>query len=121
MQTFPNIQFIVSTHSPLVISNIKVDGEKNKLIKLDNSNNTYTKQYIDNIYGIDYTTGLMDIMGAKYRASSIDNLIDSIVILASRNREADAEKIKKELYTIVGENNEHIKSEIDSRIEMNKK
>ena len=119
-KTFPKIQFIVTTHSPLVISNFKAD-ENNKIIKLEYDGNKYWNQTVENIYGIDYTTGLMDIMGAKYRASSIDNLIDSIVILASRGRVEDAEKIKKELYAIVGENNTHIKSEIDSRIEMNKK
>ena len=83
--------------------------------------NNYWNEEVENIYGIDYTTGLTDVMGARYRASSIDNLIDSIVILASRNRLEDAEKIKKELYAIVGENNTHIKSEIEGRIEMNKK
>uniref|UniRef100_UPI00404B8563 AAA family ATPase n=2 Tax=Flavobacterium sp. TaxID=239 RepID=UPI00404B8563 len=119
-KTFPHIQFIVTTHSPLVISNFKAD-EKNKIIKLERDGNNYWNEEVENIYGIDYTTGLMDIMGAKYRASSIDNLIDSIVILASRNRLEDAEKIKKELYAIVGENNEYIENEIESRIEMNKK
>ena len=118
-KTFPKIQFIVTTHSPLVISNFKAD-ENNKIIKLEHDGNKYWNQTLENIYGIDYTTGLMDIMGAKYRASSIDNLIDSIVILASRNRNEDAEKIKRELYAIVGEDNDHIKSEIDTRIEMNK-
>jgi hypothetical protein len=60
-------------------------------------------------------------MGAPYRASTIDNLIDSIVILSSRNRQADAEKLRNELYEIVGNNNEHINKEIESRIEMNNK
>lgn len=119
-RTFPKIQFIVTTHSPLVISNFKSD-ENNKIIKLMHNGNDYSSEVVDNIYGIDYSTGLTEVMGAKYRASTIDNLIDSIVILASRNRHEDAEKIKKELYTIVGENNAHIKTEIESRIEMNKK
>lgn len=118
--TFPEIQFIVTTHSSLVISNFKSD-KKNKIIKLMHDGNNYSNEVVENIYGIDYSTGLTEVMGAKYRASTIDNLIDSIVILVSRNRLEDAEKIKRELYAIVGENNEHIKSEIQSRIEMNKK
>lgn len=119
--TFPNIQFIVTTHSPLVISNFKVDDNKCRLIKLTTENNNYSREYVENIYGIDYTTGLTEIMGAPYRASTIDNLIDSIVILSSRNRQADAEKLRNELYEIVGNNNEHINKEIESRIEMNNK
>ena len=79
-KTFPQIQFIVTTHSPLVISNFKVDKD-NKIIKLEHDGNNYSNQAVDNIYGIDYTTGLMEIMGAKYRASSIDNLIEG----ASKN------------------------------------
>jgi len=119
-KTFPLIQFIVTTHSPLVISNFKADAN-NKIIKLEHDGNNYSNQTVDNIYGIDYTTGLMEIMGAKYRASSIDNLIDSIVILTSRNRVEDAEKLKNELYAIIGKNNTYVKKEIDTRIEMNKK
>ena len=53
--------------------------------------------------------------------NTIDNLIDSIVILSSKNRQADAEKLRNELYEIVGNNNEHINKEIESRIEMNNK
>lgn len=119
--TFQDIQFIVTTHSPLVISNFKVDDKKCRLIKLTTENNNYSREYVENIYGIDYTTGLTEIMGALYRASTIDNLIDSIVILSSRNRQADAEKLRNELYEIVGNNNEHINKEIESRIEMNNK
>lgn len=91
------------------------------MIKLTTENNDYSREYVENIYGIDYTTGLTEIMGALYRASTIDNLIDSIVILSSRNRQADAEKLRNELYEIVGNNNEHINKEIESRIEMNNK
>lgn len=118
--TFPEIQFIVTTHSPLVISNFKSD-KKNKIIKLMHVGNNYSNEVVENIYGIDYSTGLTEVMGAKYRASNIDNLINSIVILTSRNRLEDAEKIKEELYAIVGENNAHIKNEIDTRIKKNKK
>ncbi len=119
-KTFPEIQFIVTTHSPLVISNFK-SNERNKIVKLIQDGNNYTNEVVENIYGIDYSIGLTEVMGAKYRASTIDSLIDSIVILASRNKIEDAEKMKKELYEIVGENNEFILNEIDARIEMNKK
>ncbi len=120
-KTFPNMQFIISTHSPLVISNLKADGLENKIVKLKNAGTEYWNEDIENVFGIDYTTSLMEVMGAKYRASTIDNLIDSIVILASRNRVDDAEKLKNELSAIVGENNHYIQKEIESRIEMNKK
>lgn len=118
-KTFPGIQFIVTTHSPLVISNFRAD-DANKIIKLEHDGNNYWNENVENVFGIDYSTGLSEVMGASYRASTIDNLIDSIVILSARDRSEDAEKIKHELYAIVGENNIQIKKEIENRIEMNK-
>jgi len=117
-KTFPLIQFIVTTHSPLVISNFKADL-KNKLIKLEHEGNNYSNKNVDNIYGIDYTTGLMDIMDAKYRSSDIDNLIDSYVILKLRKNEVAAQKIWKEIFAIVGEDNVRIKNEINNKVEAN--
>lgn len=118
--TFPEIQFIVSTHSPLVISNLKSDNTDNKIIKLENDGTHYFSNNIENIYGIDYTTGLVDIMEAKYRPSTIDNLVDSYVILKIRNKEIEAEKIWNEIFSIVGTNNERIKKEIEDKVEANK-
>lgn len=118
-KTFPKIQFIVTTHSPLVISNFKAD-ENNKIIKLEHDGNKYWNHTVENIYGIDYTTGLMDIMGAKYRPSSIDNLIDSYVILKLHNKELESLKIWNEIFQLVGEGNEKIEKEINDKIKANR-
>lgn len=118
-KTFPQIQFIVTTHSPLVISNFKAD-EKNKIIKLERDGNNYSNQTIENIYGIDYTTGLMDIMGAIYRPSTIDNLIDSYVILKIHNKEDESKKMWEEIFKLVGVGNKKIEEEINAKIEANK-
>lgn len=119
-KTFPEIQFIVTTHSPLIVSNLKVDNIQNKIIKLENEGLNYSQEPIENFYGIDYTTGLMDIMDAQYRPSTIDNLIDSYVILKLRNKEEGALKIWTEIFSIVGENNERIKTEINEKLEANR-
>lgn len=119
-KTFPSIQFIFTTHSPLVITNYKSD-DANRIIQLKNDGNMYSNQKVENVYGIDYNIGLTEVMGAKYRASTINNLIDSIVILTVRNRHDDANNLKKELFDIVGENNTLIQKEIDNRIAMNKR
>lgn len=115
--TFPKIQFIVTTHSPLVISNFKSD-ENNKIISLEHDGNAYSKKSIENIYGIDYNTGLTEIMGANYRKSSIDKLIDSIVILKKYQNETQAGKIKDELLKLIG-NNKFIDEEIEKRVKQN--
>lgn len=119
-KTFPKIQFVVSTHSPLVITNLKVDGIEDKIVTLENDGNNFSRKYLGNIYGIDYTTGLMDIMGAKYRSSDIDNLIDSYVTLKLRNKDEGAKKIWEEIFSIVGTKNERIAKEINDKVEANR-
>ena len=51
-KTFPKIQFIVSTHSLLVISNLKSENNSNKIIRLENDGLTYSNEPVENIYGI---------------------------------------------------------------------
>ena len=118
-KTFPEIQFIVSTHSPLVISNLKEADEygQNKIIKLLNENGDYINEDIENIYGIDYITSLMDVMEAKYRPSTIDKLIDTYVALKARKKEIEALLVYEKLKTIFnGEPNQYIKNEIDRKL-----
>jgi predicted ATP-binding protein involved in virulence len=120
-KTFPLIQFIVSTHSPLVISNLKEKEENgnNKIIKMTKNDELFENEVIENIYGIDYNTSLAEIMDANFRASDIESLIDSYVMMKSRNKDVIAENIKKELFDIVGENNEIIQKEIDRKLQAN--
>lgn len=117
-RSFPNIQFIITTHSPLVLSNFKADAD-NKIIKLEHEGNDYSNADIENIYGIDYNTGLTEVMGASYRESELDKLIDSIVILMKFKKIDQADALKKELISLVGENNKHIQLEIDKRLAQN--
>lgn len=79
-KTFPKIQFIVTTHSPLVISNFKADTN-NKIIKLENDGNEYWNEDVENVYGIDYTTNLMEIMEVAPRSSTIDKYINAYLFL----------------------------------------
>lgn len=116
-KTFPKIQFIVTTHSPLVVSNFKSD-KNNKIISLEHDGNNYSNKSVENIYGIDYNTGLTEIMGTNYRKSSIDKLIESIVILKKYKNDTQAEKIKEELLKLVGKNN-FIDEEIEKRVKQN--
>ncbi len=117
-KTFPLIQFIVSTHSPLVISNLKQNDEKNKIIKLLNNEGNYLNEPVENIYGVDYITGLM-MMDSKYRISTIDKLIDAIVRLKTRNKEVEAVAIRAKLDEIVGANNRLIDEEINKKLKSN--
>ena len=73
---FPRIQFIASTHSPVVLTNFKQD-ENNYVYRLNrDSNSTYSIQKIDYSYGIDYNSLLTDLMGTKVRNSILRKYID---------------------------------------------
>jgi predicted ATP-binding protein involved in virulence len=117
-KTFPLIQFIVSTHSPLVISNLKQSNSENKVIKLINEGLEFKNEPVENIYGVDYITTLV-VMDTKYRISTIDKLIDAYVSLKTRNKEIEAKSVRLKLDEIVGFNNRLIEEEINKKIKAN--
>ena len=101
-KTFPEIQFIVSTHSPLVISNLKVDGVDDKIIRLENKENKYYSEKVENVYGIDYTTNLMEVMESDYRPSTIDKFINAYLVQFGRGKDAEAAAILQKLRDYLG-------------------
>lgn len=63
--TFPNIQFIVSTHAPLVMSSVETN-EDNVVYKLEYKDGIYTHKEL-NTYGLDATTIMELYMGKVSR------------------------------------------------------
>jgi predicted ATP-binding protein involved in virulence len=101
-KTFPNIQFIVSSHSPLVISNLKANKVEDNVIRLENAGNNFYWEPVENIYGIDYTTNLKEIMESDYRASTIDKLINAYLVLFGKNKVSEAEIMLQKLKDYLG-------------------
>ena len=76
-QAFPRIQFIISTHSPVVLSNFKQD-EENIVYQLGRNDDKTTKYIkIPNSYGIDYNSLLENQMEAPVRNSMLSELISA--------------------------------------------
>ena len=63
--TFPNIQFIISTHAPLVMSSVE-SNEDNVVYKLEYKDGIYTHKEL-NTYGLDATTIMELYMGKVSR------------------------------------------------------
>jgi len=101
-KTFPEIQFIVSTHSPLVISNLKANTEEDKVIRLKNDGNRYYWEPVENVYGIDYTTNLMEVIESDYRSSTIDKLINAYLVLFGKKKETEATLMLQKLKDYLG-------------------
>lgn len=117
--TFPNIQFIISTHSPLVVSNLKESDQygHNRVIKLFEEDGDFKRQNIDNVYGVDYITSLVEVMDSSQRPSSVDKLIDMYASLKIRHKDEAASLVFEKLKEIFnGEPNEFVIEEIDRKI-----
>lgn len=73
-ETFPNIQFVVSTHSPLVLTDIDTVTEKNKVMRMTPACDA--PEEWRNIHGIDYNQMLEDNMDVRKRKPEIQMLFD---------------------------------------------
>lgn len=84
-KTFPNLQFIASTHAPLVISSVENTPE-NVVYKLEFKDGEYSHKEL-HTYGLDASTIMELYMGSLSRDVSADNDINELY-----------EKIDKEAY-----------------------
>lgn len=85
MSTFERIQFIVSTHSPLVISNTTL-GENGKIILLQREDGEYSHTYISDKYGSDYEFVLSAIMNTEPRNVKLEQLKNKYIRLMRRGK-----------------------------------
>lgn len=103
---FPRIQFIASTHSPVVLTNFKQDDD-NYVYRLNrDSNSTYSIQKIDYSYGIDYNSLLTDLMGTKVRNSVLRKYIDDYRYWTSSEEAELANYAMDMIISLVGPNSE---------------
>lgn len=100
-RTFPTIQFIVSTHSPLVLSNLKTRNSDNIIFKME-ENDEHPKEMPD-MYGIDYSSAVYDFMETPYADSDVYEEVEDIIRLERRGKHELATKRKEELREMVSE------------------
>ena len=86
-KTFTHIQFVVSTHSPLVLTDIDTVTGRNKVMRMTPACDA--PEECRNIYGIDYNQMLEEIMGVRKRKPEIQELFDKAWDeVAEKNTEA---------------------------------
>ena len=94
-ETFPNIQFVVSTHSPLVLTGVETEGKPNVILHMASGD---TKPEVTHdIYGIDYNTGIEDVMGVESKNVGLDYMVNLCAYMKKRNKIAQAENIMKRI------------------------
>lgn len=100
-KSFPNIQFIVSTHSPLVITNFK-QNEENILYKLYKDGEDYKNERVENLYGVDYNSGLRYSMDTPERDTFVRDLIEAYEYWKEADNEDMMNKLKEKIKEAVG-------------------
>lgn len=106
-RSFPRLQFIVTTHSPLVISNFDQSegrNEDNRLINLIEKDGEYSNRTIKNMYGLDYNSSLTNIMGTRPNEKYVDELINAYFYWRE-NDEERADLIVEQLRRKYGNDN----------------
>lgn len=87
-QTFPKIQFIVSTHAPLVMSSVENTPE-NVVYKLEYKDGIYSHKEL-NTYGLDASTIMQVYMDQPPRDLAVDDEIKNIESLIDAEKYSDA-------------------------------
>lgn len=103
---FPEVQFIVTTHAPSVISSVTAD----ELLILDGNT---CAPFDFEVYGKDVNSVLSEIMGTSERPDEVAQMFDEFRTLLDKGQYADARKKLNELRSVLGDNdNEVISSAI---------
>lgn len=74
MDTFPNLQFIVSTHSPLVLTGLETKKRQNVVQRM--VANTEAPEILRDVYGIDCNLMLEENMDAPKRNAKVQEMFD---------------------------------------------
>ena len=109
--TFPKVQFIVSTHSPMVLTNLQPDGSK--IMRMETGFEEPVT--VEDIYGLDYNTGVEDVMGVEAKNVEIDNLVSTLAFLENKNMGMQAENVKTLLLEKLKGDKEHLEMLLDKR------
>ena len=100
-RTFPNCQFIVTTHSPQVLSKVKKENvfilENYKLVEIT-----------PHTYGKDSNSILYELMDVKARPGDVQEKIDACFALIDEEKIEEAKLKLQELADLLGENDSEI-------------
>lgn len=103
-RSFPKLQFIVTTHSPLVLSNFKQDRDDNVVYNIyRDGENLPAVRKIEHSYGLDYNSLLTDLMGTTVRNSMLRQLIESYLYWKESEDDELMNSTLREIIDLVGE------------------
>ena len=113
MATFPNLQFIVSTHSPLVLTGISTLD--NNSILLMTPEQTKPIEY-PNVYGLDYNSTLQEIMNVGINGDELRRLISTCTYMYSKGLKEQADLLKRYIIEKKLISEEEVEKRIDDKM-----
>lgn len=108
-RSFSNAQFVISTHSPLVIADYKQD-EDNLLYSIVVSEDGPEYHNVKNMYGMDYITVLQSVMDTPERNSYLQNLAGAYIYWKQLGDKKRILQLESSIKRLVGEDSEFYKS-----------
>lgn len=93
MNTFPNLQFVVSTHSIHVLTGLSTVGGENFILLM--SPESHKPYKFHNIYGLDCNSGIEEVMGVRASDSELDHLISRVAYMRKKGYNEAASNLKK--------------------------
>ena len=116
LRAFPKLQFIISTHSPLVLSNFRQDVDHVVYqLTCDEHGQTKISKPL-NSYGVDYNSMLADEMETPIRNSLLQELRDAYYYWKREKDEVKMEKVLQKIINRVGEDSSIVKSLREDKI-----
>ncbi|MFR3014723.1 MAG: AAA family ATPase [Bacteroides uniformis] len=100
-QTFPKLQFIMTSHSPLIVSNLSADEKQNKIFRLVAGEKQ--PHELPDLFGIDYDDVLLDWMGGAPRNEEMEFLQMAIKRAIQMENTQLLNMRRKELEKMLGE------------------
>lgn len=102
-RAFPRLQFIVSTHSPLVVSNYRQDAKENLIYSIfSGKKHQGLSKQVSYSYGIDYNSLLVDLMGTRVRNTILRKYIEEFRYWNGSKETELAEIAMKQIVELVG-------------------
>jgi predicted ATP-binding protein involved in virulence len=99
-RTFPNCQFIATTHSPQVIGEVP-----HEQIQMIDGDNVYVP---DHSFGVDASRVLEELMDTKPRNAGVDERLNKIAALIDKGNEVEAKRLIDQLAAEIGDGDPEI-------------
>lgn len=112
-ETFQRIQFVVSTHSPLVLTGVETEGKPNVILHM--ASDDTKPEVTHDIYGIDYNTGIEDVMGVESKNVELDYMVNLCAYMQKRGKQAQAENIMKRILDKFAKNRNEVEKMVEAK------